>query len=466
MTPNYSRTLDGEELVWWHNGTGRGLRIDASSEHRPGVQLRLAREHFSDDPLDLTSLTVCRNRLFLLADEGLWAPTPTARTAGGYRYRWVPLAGPNRQVYEAIDDHKTARHLARDTGLPLATVMLALTNLTAIHIQAVQLRDRPPSPSDPSLRRLFGPPRPPGDRDHDTLTDYHLAIDDPDTHFDDRETTICHVLTPPHPALGDQPFGRRLRQRLEAIGFDTAGQVVEVGCGTGDLAAQWDAQANYLRVDLSLSLLTAQRQRAPGSRGVLGNATSLPLADASVDSLISNEVIADLDVAGAEDAQVAAALAKQVVDPLPAGAMYNLGAWQFVTEIARVLRPGGRAYVSEFGSPDEPPEEAVQLDHPEVSIHFGHLVQIGEAHGLRARLVPMGDVLGIDLGAPQMARHSWHAVRALAASRGQHLRSRCWTPQEWRQSAPVAAAGVEWVGQTSDGPGPLITRFWALLLEK
>jgi hypothetical protein len=148
--------------------------------------------------------------------------------------------------------------------------------------------------------------------------------------------------------------------------------------------------------------------------------------------------------------------------------LYNTGAWRFVEEVARVLRPGGLAYLSEFGSLTEAPQEARQLDHPEVSIHFGQLKQVALHFGLTSQCIPLAELLQIDLAQRQPARHSWMALRALAVHHQRHLPARAYGPSDLSEQRlfPFQIDGVRWVSLDSEGPGPLISRFWVLLLHK
>jgi SAM-dependent methyltransferase len=320
--------------------------------------------------------------------------------------------------------------------------------LTSIDVQALQLRERPLSRPDPGLDHLVAPPRAAHPDQATDLDHFHASLDDAATRFDDAETTLAHTLAVPHPALGMEPYGARLRARLAERGA-AVDDVVEVGPGTGELAAAWLAvgPARYRRIDRSPALLRAQAERAPGSTGVVGSATALPLPDASVALLVNNEVIADLEVA-----------------PDGAGGLRNVGALRFVTEIARVLRPGGVAWLSEFGGPDEEPTVTAQLDHAEVSIRFGDLVAAAEALGLEARLEPLADFLGLDLEARWLWRPHFGAVRALLARAGVRLPARAWRPETLPLPWPVE--GLRWVSLREEGPGPLPARFWALLLRR
>ena len=122
-------------------------------------------------------------------------------------------------------------------AVSMAAAEALMGRLTHRAVQAVQLRDAPVRRRSP---HLLSPPRPDNARTAEMgradggtdLVAYHLhGITDGETHFDDRETTIAHVLADPHPALAGERFGERLQAVLGARGAD--GPVVEIGGGTG-----------------------------------------------------------------------------------------------------------------------------------------------------------------------------------------------------------------------------------------
>lgn len=476
----------GDEIVLWSATTGRHARIAPETLTRLD-ELEVVRTRLAGLGLvgrvDAEDLVAVRSKLVLLRPDrpSLWLPLPGVRTAGGHGWTERPLTAAELATWRAINDARTVRAVAEHAGVGLVDALAFLRTLTAPDVQAAQLRDRPPHPRDASLWHLVAPERPLAARTADqrgaagetTLTAWHLAIADGERHFDDVETTVAHALGLPHPALGGQRYGERLHDALAARGWlDGARTIAEVGCGDGELAlawlTRWPDPARYLRIDLSPELLRTQRRRVPRSPGVLGDAAALPLRDGSIDWVLSNEVIADLSAApwGPE---VAERVARYGLERLPGEGPYNLGAWRFLEEIARVLAPGGRAFLSEFGELDAPPEEAVQLDHPEVSIHFGHLVGVARGLGLQAEVVRLDDLLGLDPSARQLARLHYEGLRAMARASGLHLSARAWTPETLlppQGTLPWPVEGLAWVPLTEPGPGPLVTRFHALLVHR
>lgn len=465
----YSRRT-GRHLVVSLDTFGGDLTSASLGALAPPVRARLSRLGGARPPLELVA---CRHRAtLLLPDEGvLWAPVPGQPGAGGLAYRAVPLRADARRLWGELNDARTLGAAAARAGVDAAAALEIAREWVAFDVQALVLRDSPARPVE--LRRLATLPRPPnprasdprGDRGETDLLEYHLAIDDADVHFDNRETTVAHALGLPHAALGGERYGERLRGALSARGWPVDGPVVEVGCGDGALVAAFRPEPGepWLRVDLSPALLARQHAAAPHTFGILGDAVRLPIRSSSVPMLISNEVLADLtsvpvgvDHPGVE--------ARRVRYALPRTARWdNLGSWQMLEEVARVLAPGGRAVLTEFGTLDEDDGEATQLDHPEVAIRFDLLERVAAGLGLSAEVVPLVELLSVDRAAPQLARHSWLALRARARALGVHLSARAASPAD---PLPFAVEGLEWVPQTDEGVGPLITRFFAILVQK
>lgn len=495
---------DGDEVVLWQPLVGRHVRLHHSTvdhlirnptDPRMGaVRRRLDRFHLlrTSPAPRWAELIPCRSRLVLtLPDEAaLWLPVPGYRGPGGHGYRAFQLSPDAHRVWTAINDARPLAEVADRAGVDLLTAQALCASLTGPELQALQLRPDPPRPRDLGLERIIDVPRPPNSRPphltgpagETTLTWYHLhAIDDGSTHFDNRETTVAHGLGRPHPALGGRRYGEALREALSKRGRlpEPTGLTVEIGCGTGELAAAWleagsEDEGRYLRVDLSPELLRTQAAVVPRGHGILADGTRLPLRDASVDLIVNNEVIADLqavlldpDDPGSPGAREALSRLRAAgVQPHPGRCWVNLGAFRLVEEIARVLKPGGSAWLSEFGVRDAPPAEAVQLDHPEVAIEVDQLAAVARSHGLVVTVEPLADVLDADLQTQQISRASWRAVRALARARNLHLQARSWSVEALSEHLPFKLEGLRSVPFSDEGPAPLITRFWAWTLHK
>lgn len=513
LAPEVTRLEVSGQIALWHTRTGRNVTLSPEvlaevERWTPGLPpppdlralaARLDAAHLlreSTQP-DLTALIPARSRLVLSlpAEPALWLPLPATRTPGGHAYAERRLSALELALWRGCNGARAVRDVARAAGCTPAVALAFFAELTHPTVQALQLRDRPVSRRDLSLERMVAPDRPPaprpghlrGEDGETTLAHYHLReITDGATHFDDRETTVAHAFAVPHPGLGGMPYGERLHEALDGLGLvpTDGGQVLEIGPGDGELAQHFLARAarvgrplaDYVRLDQSPALLDAQQRRVPRTRGLLGSATTLPFPDASLRLVLCNEVIADLTAApydpadrdrlapGSPAAEVAARLERYGLAPLPGRALYNLGAWRLIEELARTLAPGGAAWVSEFGALDEIPQETEQLDHPEVSIHFGHLVSIARALGLEASALPLAEVLGFDLNTHWLSRHSYEALRARLRATGRTLAARAWTPETLTLPWPVE--GLHWVSLADPGPGPLVTRFMGLVLRR
>ncbi|HEU4727473.1 MAG TPA: SAM-dependent methyltransferase [Kofleriaceae bacterium] len=309
------------------------------------------------------------------------------------------------------------------------------------------------------------------------LDAYHtLEIADADAQFDHQETTLSHLLRVPHPALagGGAPgaapaprtYGQALADALLARGAVPEGtvRVLEIGAGLGYVAGDvirrlQDAgrQVRYTIVELSPALAAAQRERLAGVAGpggeavtwVLGDVLTVAL-DGSFDLVISNEMAGDLparqlsrrDLGLAEEGGTvdpdklraispAAADLGVVLDDAPEPFYLQTGALDMIQRIAAWLAPGGTAIVTEFGDVGAWPRLSSQLDHPELSTHFGHLVQAARGAGLEAGVEFVIDLLDFDRTLQGLAttRSHFRALRALAADAGVDLAKIGYTPE-------------------------------------
>ena len=125
----------------------------------------------------------------------------------------------------------------------------------------------------------------------------------------------------------------------------------------------------YIFLDLTRAFLQSQLALA-GKAGwdakvLNANAEQLPLAEASVDLVIDNENLADMTPVHLsreeletrkgttsehqECLDLIQQLRLNLDTPYPDEAIFNYGAIQFLHELWRVLKPGGRALLIEFG---------------------------------------------------------------------------------------------------------------------
>ncbi|MFC1707089.1 SAM-dependent methyltransferase [Planctomycetota bacterium] len=305
--------------------------------------------------------------------------------------------------------------------------------------QPISSYSSPPSEVLSHAKHLDGhgdtPSQPPQECDRD-LRDYHrCTIRDSHEQFDWRETTISHLYRVPHPALGGRTYGGRLVEVLSERRLLRRSHrlLVEVGGGTGEMAAcvlealregapDLFANLTYTIVDLAPALVAGQRRTLAQRLGadvrrvrwLQGSAEELPLAASTVDLVLSNEVIADLSVDR---------------DPA-AGGLVNSGALRFLEEIARVLAPGGGAFVSEYGELGAEVKAADGLDHAEHTINFQSMLTRAEGLSLQVALEPLGDLFRFDVTVPIFLADGiqFAEIRALARLANKDLPVLAYTP--------------------------------------
>jgi len=150
-------------------------------------------------------------------------------------------------------------------------------------------------------------------------------------HFvEDYERLIAHMIAT-HPideamalAVGGGPyetFGQMEADILAAAGLVEGMRVIDLGCGSGRLAATLHGRGkySYVGIDIIQSLLDYAKSKAPTYRFVLHRDLSIPEADASADFVSAFSLFTHL---------------------LPAETFI------YMREAARVLRPGGKLVFS------------------------------------------------------------------------------------------------------------------------
>jgi SAM-dependent methyltransferase len=298
------------------------------------------------------------------------------------------------------------------------------------------------------------------------LVDYHRdGIADADAQFEHQETTLSHLLRVPHPALRGRTYGQALVDTLLARRAIPDGRVrvLEIGAGLGYVARDAIARLReagrevaYTIVELAPALAAAQRERlGDAAAWIAGDAlaASLRVPEAAFDLVLANEMVGDLPAqqvtraelglspeGGTTDRERLRALGGGaaagadlgvVLDDAPEPAYLQTGAWQLVAQIARWLAPGGTAVVTEFGDVAAWPKLSTHLDHPELSTHFGQLLQIARGAGLQGGVEFVIDLLDFDRAQQGLAttRSHFRALRALAADAGVELAKIGYTPE-------------------------------------
>jgi SAM-dependent methyltransferase len=390
------------------------------------------------------------------------------------------LAASGEKTCAEIADALEKEYGGGDVRTDLRRLVFRLTHSDR---QALKLVDRPIFEylafPPPYLRSTMPFPRLEDARDRDgegpevvDLAAFHRReVEDAAAQFDVEETTLSHMFREPHEALSGKTYGEAFAHALlerALLPRGGAANVVEVGGGVGFFALRFlraveeedrdlYAGLRYAIVDLSQVLQDSQRMLTFGlerkARFVRANASrGLPLRDGSVDLLLSNEVIADLETVRLRRADVAAgraparahpsvreavALARRhdlPLDDAPEVFWLNLGALRLLEELPRVLRPGGAAVLVEFGGESRYPVESTHLSHGEFSIHFGHLAHVAARIGLSCELLPVMDLIGLkgDVRVLATTKSFFEALRALLGRRGISLQKLAYTEQAFK----------------------------------
>ena len=160
--------------------------------------------------------------------------------------------------------------------------------------------------------------------------------------------------------LLDWPFEPLYRPGRTLIGQVASGRTLELGAGTGKTFAYYQPAARVFALDASWPMLSRSRGRLqpPVRALVMGDVAQLPLRAACVDTVTATFVCC------------------VQVDPRPA-----------LRDIARVLRPGGRALFLEFVVPRSGPlRRLMRLFEPLLRVLYG----VHWEHNLPALLTEAG----------------------------------------------------------------------------
>ncbi|WP_447976736.1 class I SAM-dependent methyltransferase [Candidatus Nitrospira bockiana] len=297
------------------------------------------------------------------------------------------------------------------------------------------------------------------------LSDFHLhEITKQEGHFDTVETTVSHLFREPSEALQGLTYGRLLARHLRKRGWwnPKPRTVLEVGGGLGYVAREFGAELSpaerqgvqYLFLDITkpflLSQLTLGSEGGWECRGVQANGEWLPLKSASIDLVIDNENLADMTPVQLTRAEVesgtgTSALNQEALDwirrirlpldpALPDTFLFNLGPIRFASELWRVLRPGGRAVLIEFGIESGWPGTVKLPGHTEYEIHYGHLRHAARWLGFQEQYFALPQFMVLKPDTRLLCTGAAYAIQRFCQAIGKPFAIRAYTESELKQA--------------------------------
>lgn len=281
---------------------------------------------------------------------------------------------------------------------------------------------------------------------------YHLeTIKDGTEQFDRIESTVSHLYRAPHPILDGRSYGQAFLKNLrEEKEVEPGCTILEVGGGMGSVSTdimvelkKEGTSAEYIIYDLSPGLIQSQKkmhsEKGVLAHHILGNGEMLALKDESIDIALSNEVVADFNTPEVKTSEVQDYLfdheipmTKDFFNPYkgaPESVRVNLGAFQLLKELMRVLKPGGLAVITEFGYQDRLPFRAGHLDHAEYSIQFSQMISVAAALGFNLYLTDAFDFLGFRSDIKLITAFSYQAAYRIMEHLGVYLPNMTYTAE-------------------------------------
>jgi len=259
------------------------------------------------------------------------------------------------------------------------------------------------------------------------------AIETIDRHFETKEVTVSYLYREDSPALRGLNYGEELLRQIEKLKkIEKATKILDVGAGLG-----FGSQAflkslkqkepdivnniSYILCDLTFKFLESQRDLtgAYPTGFIQANAQIAPFKDSSFDIIIANENIADftavkLNKKVALDFLKGEIKRKEIQDPAIKKALewiksssinisdalpefiFNLGAFEFMNEIKRLLKPDAIAFVCEYGIWKGYPKAVSLVGHTEYDIQFSQLIKFIKSLGMDVEVFGLLDFLGFN----------------------------------------------------------------------
>jgi len=275
--------------------------------------------------------------------------------------------------------------------------------------------------------------------DNREIKRYHQSrIHHPMKQFEEVETTVSHIYREPHILLGGKNYGASFVRALGRKGALREGMhVLEIGGGIGffgkgvldEIRAKHPAHyqtIQYTLFELSPALLRSQKKLLQTHQShtyfLEGDIEAYSFDRLQYDLILSNEMVADLVTVKLQKKDLdrpsgLSPLKQKAIDLIrtfrldvsgaPETFVFNLKALELLQTFKRILRPGGKAYIVEYGSRYAFPRAEHLKDHTEYSIHFGFMTEVAKKLNLHPRLVKLSDFLSFRKNVPVITNTSF-----------------------------------------------------------
>ena len=120
--------------------------------------------------------------------------------------------------------------------------------------------------------------------------------------------------------------------------------------------------------------------------------------------------------------------------PYPDEAIFNYGAIKFLIELWRVLRPGGRALLIEFGIDSGWPDPVRLPGHTEYEVQYTHMRHVAKWLGFNEQYYALPQLLSIKRDTQVLCTGAAYAIRRLQEAEGKKFAVRAYTESELKES--------------------------------
>ena len=322
----------------------------------------------------------------------------------------LPLEPVTAQLFLRCDGERSLGQVLGDAG-PQA--LDALLRLARADVAALKILAKPVSQGGVQLNAAAESTMP-----YPEITDvrlYAVGGPAPQSKIED-EPTLASLFAAPHPSLGGRTYSQAMADELRRRG-----------------AFRGSGPFQVLSLGLAMELPEAQ---------VETNIAKVQQSE-SYHAVVVNEIGAQL---GFSDGK-------------------NSGLIRLVTDAASALAPGGVLIVGDYGDP--------KAEASPGSVRFADLLERATQSGLSARVVPLAEVLNLDMNAQALSttRASLPALQAMFAAHGLALTRRAWLRTEIEKLAEgklelANVHGLQWAPLSERALGLAPRQFWALVAAK